>query len=169
MSTKAHRAAPTFSRAPIPPLVECNFMFNINFNINFDFNITFNLRLFDDVVLFLRQLVEMVTTPEEYPLWRTPQPIIVQRNRPHKYIYSLFEGTSTLSSGFDRKLFFLLFFNCIMHFCKRVENKLKLYIKIQTFGWFIAQPLQPIILQRNRPNKYLYSLFEGTPAFIVLT
>ncbi|CAM9434619.1 unnamed protein product [Laminaria digitata] len=37
-------------------------------------------------------LVEMVTTPEEYPLWRTPQPIIVQRNRPHKYIYSLFEG-----------------------------------------------------------------------------
>ncbi|CBJ31301.1 Trehalose 6-phosphate synthase, family GT20 / Trehalose 6-phosphate phosphatase [Ectocarpus siliculosus] len=37
-------------------------------------------------------LVEMVTTPEEYPLWRTPQPIIVQRNQPHKYIYSLFEG-----------------------------------------------------------------------------
>lgn len=34
----------------------------------------------------------MVTTPEEYPLWSTPQPIIVQRNRPHKYIYSLFEG-----------------------------------------------------------------------------
>lgn len=34
----------------------------------------------------------MVTTPEEYPLWRTPQPIIVQRNQPHKYIYSLFEG-----------------------------------------------------------------------------
>lgn len=37
-------------------------------------------------------MVEMVTTPEEYPLWRTPQPIIVQRNQPHKYIYSLFEG-----------------------------------------------------------------------------
>eukprot|EP00904_Undaria_pinnatifida_P011972 jgi/Undpi1/7905/HiC_scaffold_24.g10377.m1 len=42
-------------------------------------------------------LVEMVTTPEEYPLWRTPQPIIVQRNRPHKYIYGLFEGTSKLT------------------------------------------------------------------------
>ncbi|CAM9322431.1 unnamed protein product [Pylaiella littoralis] len=37
-------------------------------------------------------LVEMVTTPEEYPIWRTPQPVIVQRNQPHKYIYSLFEG-----------------------------------------------------------------------------
>lgn len=38
------------------------------------------------------QLVEMVTTPESYPVWRTPQPIIVPRHEPHKYIYSLFEG-----------------------------------------------------------------------------
>lgn len=38
------------------------------------------------------QMVEMVTTPEEYPLWRTPHPIIVPRSHPHKYMYSLFEG-----------------------------------------------------------------------------
>lgn len=63
-------------------------------------NLNFNFNLFDDVTSFRRQLVEMVTTPEEYPLWRTPQPIIVQRNRPHKYIYSLFEGNTTKWAGF---------------------------------------------------------------------
>ncbi|CAM9720797.1 unnamed protein product [Discosporangium mesarthrocarpum] len=36
--------------------------------------------------------LEMVTTPEEYPRWRTKKPIIVPRNFPHKYMYALFEG-----------------------------------------------------------------------------
>ncbi|CAM9367247.1 unnamed protein product [Chrysoparadoxa australica] len=34
----------------------------------------------------------MVTTAEEYPVWRTMKPIIVPRNEPHTYMYALFEG-----------------------------------------------------------------------------
>jgi trehalose 6-phosphate synthase/phosphatase len=36
--------------------------------------------------------LEMVTTPQEYPVWRTRKPIIVPRNEPHTYMYALFEG-----------------------------------------------------------------------------
>ena len=36
--------------------------------------------------------LEMVTTPEEWPVWRTRKPIIVPRNEPHNYMYALFEG-----------------------------------------------------------------------------
>ncbi|KAG5184819.1 trehalose 6-phosphate phosphatase [Tribonema minus] len=36
--------------------------------------------------------LEMVTTPEEYPVWRTRKPIIVPRNEVHTYMYALFEG-----------------------------------------------------------------------------
>ncbi|CAM9312632.1 unnamed protein product [Phaeothamnion confervicola] len=36
--------------------------------------------------------IEMVTTPQEYPVWRTAKPVIVPRDQPHQYQYSLFEG-----------------------------------------------------------------------------
>lgn len=51
----------------------------------------------------------MVTTPEEYPLWRTPQPIIVQRHQPHKYIYSLFEGMHLALDVFNSQAFLCMY------------------------------------------------------------
>lgn len=36
--------------------------------------------------------LEMVTTPEEYPMWRTRKPVIVPRDAPHTYAYAIFQG-----------------------------------------------------------------------------
>ena len=38
--------------------------------------------------------LEMVTTPKEWPVWRTKKPIIIARNVPHEYTYSLRGGES---------------------------------------------------------------------------
>ncbi|OQR87329.1 trehalose-phosphatase [Achlya hypogyna] len=36
--------------------------------------------------------IELVTTPEEYPIWRTSKPLILPRGIAHRYMYALFLG-----------------------------------------------------------------------------
>ena len=36
--------------------------------------------------------LSLVTTPEDYPVWRTFQPIVVPRGVTHTYQYALFDG-----------------------------------------------------------------------------
>jgi hypothetical protein len=38
------------------------------------------------------QSVELVTTPEEYPIWRTPKKIVLLTNKPVEYRYAIFSG-----------------------------------------------------------------------------
>lgn len=53
-------------------------------------------------------------------------------------------------------------------FFRRLGYQLKLYLRTQAFDWLVAQSSQPIIVQRNRPRKHIYSFFDGTPASIIL-
>ncbi|KAH9146478.1 hypothetical protein LEN26_004955, partial [Aphanomyces euteiches] len=36
--------------------------------------------------------IELVTSPEEYPIWRTVKPLILPRGIVHKYMYAVFSG-----------------------------------------------------------------------------
>jgi len=43
------------------------------------------------------EALPLVTTPEEYPVWRTPKPILIPRGQTHSYSYALFSGNEIVN------------------------------------------------------------------------
>mmetsp|Transcript_27073 Transcript_27073/g.72919 ORF Transcript_27073/g.72919 Transcript_27073/m.72919 type:complete len:1138 (+) Transcript_27073:380-3793(+) len=43
------------------------------------------------------EALPLVTTPAEYPVWRTPKPILIPRGQTHSYSYALFSGNEIMN------------------------------------------------------------------------